>query len=98
MPHFINQPGMKNILLTCFALLLLSCSGNEQSKNPTPVKIASVDPFANTIIASEYFKKDVTDHCFLESKNGSFFYIPEGAFLDHRGKPVKGIVKNNWHF
>ncbi len=83
---------MKNILLTCFVIFLLSCSDNKQNNIPVTVKLSDDDPFAKNMIESEFLKKDVTENCFLESKAGTFVFIPEGAFVDHRGKPVKGNI------
>ncbi len=82
---------MKNIILTCFVVVLLSCSNNQNSINKTS-KFTLDDPFAKTMVKSEFFKSDGSKNNLLESKGGSSIFIPEGAFLDYRGKPVKGSI------
>lgn len=87
--------------LSCLLTLLVFCAlvftqcGNKSGysdKYPTN-KLAPNDPFAETMVASEFFTIDPKEDNIVEGVQGSIVFIPEGALLDKNGNPAKGEVK-----
>eukprot|EP01035_Chromulina_nebulosa_P008939 gene8939-12083_t len=67
-------------------------TGKYQPKYPTE-KLAPNDPFAETMVASEFFAINPKQDNIVEGAHGTVIFIPEGALLDKNGKPVTGEVK-----
>lgn len=80
--------------LICCALVFTHC-GNKTgySKKYPSNKLAPNDPFAETMVASEFFTIDPKEDNIVEGAQGSIVFIPQGALLDKNGNPAKGEVK-----
>lgn len=57
------------------------------------LKYTPGDPFAETIIESEYFEVTGLKEHVIETEDGAVIYIPKGAFLDGDGNLVEKEVK-----
>jgi hypothetical protein len=85
----------KYLLVAVAALLLTASACNNkthEAKYPTDKRVPN-DPFAETMVASEFFDIDPERDNIIEAVHGTVVYIPEGALLDKHGKPAKGPIK-----
>lgn len=70
-------------------LMLLGCG----SKHPSNSKLAPNDPYAETMVESQFFEIDPTESQVFEAANGTRLAVPANAFLDAQGNPVTAPVK-----
>jgi hypothetical protein len=85
---------MKKILFSTINLLLLlaSCNlGNKKTYNTQ--KLGANDPFAKTMVASEFFDLNADIGNVIEGGKGSIISFPKGCFLDKNGNEITGNVK-----
>ncbi|MCB0477532.1 MAG: hypothetical protein KDC84_05185 [Crocinitomicaceae bacterium] len=75
---------MKNLILFCFTVILVSCSQNETEKVAEKAPEVEKDP--NSYIV------DVSKGAVIKTDQGSIIRIPENAFVDQEGKLVNGEV------
>lgn len=86
---------MKNILVNfsfclLFALTLSQCDLNKET---TSLKIASSDPFKETIIPSQNFTIEGKIDTVIQGIDGTLIVIPKGAFINSDGKTVAGEIE-----
>lgn len=81
-------------LLVFCALVFTQCGNKSGYSNKYPTnKLAPNDPFANTMVASEFFTINPKEDNIVEGAQGSTVFIPQDALLDKNGNPAKGEVK-----
>lgn len=76
---------MKNSVLLVLLFLLLACSQNEKSEGSKMQKPKTEDP--NT------FDVDAAAGAVIQTDKGSRITIPENAFVNENGEPLKGLVQ-----
>lgn len=83
-------------LFVAIAALLITASAcnnkTHEAKYPTDKRVPN-DPFAESMVASEFFDIDPERDNIIEAVHGTVVFIPEGALLDKHGKPAKGPIK-----
>lgn len=87
---------MKNpFFFIALFILIVACNQNSQkSKNEIAVsKSSEDDPFAKSMVESQYFDVLAETDTILEGKNGTVIQIPQGAFKDENGNVVTGDVQ-----
>lgn len=87
---------MKNpFLFFALCTLMVACNQvSQESKNKSAVSKSSVnDPYANSMIESQYFDVSAETDTIIEGKNGTLIQIPQGAFKDENGNVVTGNVQ-----
>jgi hypothetical protein len=75
-------------LLFLFTLIIFGCNNGNKPKT----KFSKNDPFAQCMVKSENFKTNVSQNNLFESRAGTQIFLPNDAFLDNNGNPVKGEV------
>src|SRR6478609_3120165 len=67
---------------------------NQHSESNGAVnKLSPNDPYASTMVESQYFELDASKDTVIEGEKGTVIAIPAGAFLDEDGNVFKGKVQ-----
>jgi F0F1-type ATP synthase membrane subunit b/b' len=83
---------------TLFSLLILfslsQCTSKEsgKAKDHTSNKVSKNDPFAKTMVESQFFDIDAKEDQVVEGKNGTLLIMPKGCFKDSKGNVVEDDI------
>lgn len=80
---------MRYLFLLLIPILLLSGCGQKYASN----KLGANDPFASTMVPSQFFSVDPDKDNIVEGSSGTTVAMQKDCFVDRWGRTVKGPVK-----
>ena len=83
-----------SIFVLFFLFALCQCNTKEpaKAKDHTSNKVSQNDPFAKTMVESQFFDIDAKEDQVVEGKNGTVLIMPKGCFKDAKGNVVEDDI------
>jgi hypothetical protein len=88
------RPVTQIIFSFLIIFLLAQCNTKEsgKAKDHTSNKVSKNDPFAKTMVESQFFDIDSKEDQVVEGKNGTLLIMPKGCFKDSKGNVVEDDI------